>query len=318
MHHNLRITFVLILMSILPILSACTGMTVTPSIQINGLQVPASTQMILPCEACNQATYAAALTQEKFNAEYLAAATAEMARANAQATLNSANATLSAAQTQEQNNTNIIVAQIAATVEVARANAQATLFSAGATQSAALTQDSIRQTQMSDMATTSAQSLLNQQNINQLAASTQTAISDNIATQTQAAAATSQWYADQARQREEQRQGPVAFLWMWCFPIFVLLLAVLILWAIWRWQKLQSAKQHALENSVNKFSPVVDVKHEHDDSLPYLETDILDNRYQVVTPDDQVHQWLDEVKTQLLESDKLDHDKKDENDNPDN
>ena len=48
-------------------------------------------------------------------------------RANAQATLNSANATLSAAQTQAQNNANVIAAQIAATAEIVRANAQATL-----------------------------------------------------------------------------------------------------------------------------------------------------------------------------------------------
>ena len=59
-------------------------------------------------------------------------------RANAQATLNSVNATLSAAQTQEQNNANIIAAQVAATAEIVRANAQATLNSAGSTQSAAL------------------------------------------------------------------------------------------------------------------------------------------------------------------------------------
>ncbi len=311
--------FIFILIFVLLILSSCSGMTVTPSV-LGQQQILLATPalVVISCEACDQATLAAALTQEKFNMENQAAATAEIMRANAQATLNSANATLSASLTQEQNTTNILVAQIAATAEVARANAQATLYSAGSTQSAALTQDSIRQTQMSDMATTSAQSLLNQQNIDQLAARTQTAISDNIATQTQAAAATSQWYVDQTRQREEQRQGPVAFLWMWCFPIFILLLAVLILWAIWRWQKLQSARQHALENPVNKFAPVVVIKHEHDNSVPYLETDILDNRYQVVTPDDEVHQWLDDVKTQLLESDKLDNDKKDENDKPDN
>jgi len=95
----------------------------------------------------DQAILAAAQTQEQNNAEYQAVATAEMVRANAQATLNSANATLRAAQTQEQNNANVIAAQVAATAEFNRANAQATLVAAGATQSAALTQDALRQTQ---------------------------------------------------------------------------------------------------------------------------------------------------------------------------
>ena len=69
-----------------------------------------------PVGTSAQATLAAALTQEKYNADNQAAATAEIMRANAQATLNSA-------------------------------NAQATLVAAGSTQSAALTQDAIRQTQ---------------------------------------------------------------------------------------------------------------------------------------------------------------------------
>ena len=173
-------------------------------------------------------------------------------RANAQATLNSANATLSAAQTQDQNNANVIAAQIAATAEIERANAQATLNSAGSTQSVALTQDAIRQTQMADLATTNAQALVLQQNKNELAAGTQTAIANNIATQTQAAAATSQWYTDQDRQREEQRQGPIAFLWIWCLPIFIVILAGLVLWGFWRWLRIQQANQRILENPVDK------------------------------------------------------------------
>ena len=314
MRRDLQFVFTLIF--VLSLLSSCTGMTVTPSVigqQEMLLATPAL--LALPCEACDQATLAAALTQEKFNTENQAAATAEIVRANAQATLNSANATLSAALTQEQNTTNIIVAQIAATAEVARANAQATLYSAGSTQSAAFTQDSIRQTQMADMATTSAQSLLIQQNNDALAAGTQTAVSNNIATQTQSAAATSQWYADQTRQRDEQREGPIAFLWMWCFPIFILLLAVFVLWGIWRWQKLQQAKQRVLENPVGRLqAPVVNINHRrHDDMLPYVESDVVDNGYQVTTPDDQVQKWVDEVKGKLMDSDK-----KDEDDNADN
>jgi hypothetical protein len=307
MPRELRITTILIF--ILFTLSACDGMTVTPSTIGQEILLGTPAQLILPCEACDQATLAAALTQEKYNADNQAAATAQIVRANAQATLDSANATLSASLTQEQNNTNIIVAQIAATAEVARANAQATLYSAGSTQSAALTQDAIRQTQMADLATTSAQALLIQQNNDQLAASTQTAIANNIATQTQAAAATSQWYVDQARQRDEQRKGPVAFLWIWCFPIFIVLLAVFVLWAIWRWQKLQQTRQRVLENPLGKLqAPAEATPHQHNNSLPYLESDIVDNEYQVTTPDDQVHEWIDEVKSKLLESDKKDED----------
>jgi hypothetical protein len=181
------------------------------------------------------------------------------------------------------------------------------LNSAGFTQSAALTQDAIRQTQLADLATTDAQSLLIQQNMDDLAASTQTAIANNIATQTQAAAATSQWYTDRERQRDEQRQGPIAFLWMWCFPVFIILLAILIVWGFWRWLKIQQANQRILANPIAQLPALTAdaVDHQHRDSLSYLDTDV-DNGYQVTTPDDQVHQWLDEVKDKLRDSDKKD------------
>ena len=71
-------------------------------------------------------------------------------------------------------------------------------MAAGATQNAALTQDAIRQTKFTDLATSTAQALIIQQNQDNLVAGTQTAIANMIATQTQAAA-TSQWYADQQR-----------------------------------------------------------------------------------------------------------------------
>ena len=99
-------------------LSACSTLTQTPS--------PAELLMVTPlqagvlCEACAQATLAAALTQGKNNADYQAAATAEVMRADAQATLNSANETLSVAQTQDQNNANVVAAQIASTAEIER------------------------------------------------------------------------------------------------------------------------------------------------------------------------------------------------------
>jgi len=106
---------------------------------------------------------------------------------------------LSAAQTQQQDSANVIVAQIAAAAEIVRANAQATLVVAGSTQSASLTQDAIRQTQVQE-----------QQNRDEMAAGTQTAVANLIATQTQSAVATSQWYAEQSRQREEQTGSRLA------------------------------------------------------------------------------------------------------------
>jgi hypothetical protein len=315
MHRNLRSVIIYGTFSLLLVLSACDGMTVTPAAGGEGMLLPLSTQMILPCESCDQATLAAALTQEKNNADNQAAATAEIVRANAQATLNSANATLIAAQTQDQNNANIIAAQIAGTAEIVRANAQATLNSAGATQSAAQTQDSIRQTQMAALATTSAESVMLQQNKDALSAGTQTAVVNNIATQTQVAAATSQWYTDQDRQREEQRKGPITLLWMVCIPIFILLLVGFGLWGFWRWQRIQQENQRILEDHVDKLqAPADDVtRHHQDDSSQYLEGNVINNRYHLTTPDDQVGEWVDEVKRKLLRSEE-----KDEDDSTDN
>jgi hypothetical protein len=247
------------------------------------------------------------MTQQQINAANQAAADAEIVRANAQATLNSANGTLSAVQTKQQSDANVVAAQIAATAEIVRANAQATLYSAGSTQSAALTADAIRQTQMVDLATTGAQAILNQQYKDNLAASTQTASANVIATQGQAAAATSQWYVDQGRQRQEQRQGPITFLWVWGLPVFIVLLAGLVLWGFWRQLKIQQANQRILEKSVDRLpAPTIGVSpHHHDSSLPYLEGDVVDSP-------DQVRRWLDEVKSKLLSSNE-----KDEYDNTD-
>ena len=310
MRRDLRFVAIWAMVLALLALAACDGIPVAT--QGDGMLLPIATQTGAPCEACDQATLAVALTQEKNNADNQAAATAEIVRANAQATLNSANATLSAAQTQEQNNANVIAAQIAATAEMERANALATLNSAGSTQSAALTQDAIQQTQMAALVTTTAEAMAIQQNKDELAASTQTAVANNIATQTQAAAATSQWYTDQERQRAEQRQGPIAFLWMWCFPIFVLLFAGLVLWGLWRWLKNRQANQFILENPVDRLpAPTIEVlPHQHDDSTPYVESDVVvDSRYQPTTkPDDQMRRWLDEVKRKLLSRDKEDED----------
>lgn len=284
------------------LLSACLTLTETPS-QAE-LFLDSAAQTGASCVACAQATLAAALTQEK-NYGYDQAATAEIVQANAQATLHSANATLSAVQTQDQNNANAVAAQIAATAEIVRAAAQATINSAGSTQSAALTQDAIRQTQMADMATTSAQSIANQQYFYNLAAATQTAIADNISTQTQAAAATSQWYVDQSRQRNEQREGPITFLWMWCLPVFLMLFGGLVLWGFWRWLKIKQANQRILEKPVDRL-PAEILYHEHDDQ-PYIESDVVDGSYQQPAgPDNQVRGWFDQVKRDLRKNDEKD------------
>ena len=311
MYRNLRMTTFLVLA--LLILVACDTLPSTSStVEMFVLATPALTGA--PCEACDQATLAAALTQQKNSVDNQAAATAEILRANAQATVNSANATLSVALTQDQNNANFIAAQIAATAEIARANAQATVNSAGSTQIAAQTQSQYNLQVTMAAGTQAAEAVIAQQNKNDLAASTQTAVANNIATQTQIAVATSQWYIDQERQREEQRQGPIAFLWMWCLPMFVVLFAGLLLWGFWRWLKIQQTNQRILENPVDRLpAPAAGVSHHHHGgSLPYLDSDIVDDGYQVTKPDD-VEQWLDEVKDQLLASDE-----KDKDDNTDN
>jgi hypothetical protein len=263
--------------------------------------------LVTPVGTSGQATLEAALTLEMNNADNQAVATAEIVRANAQATMNSANATLNAAQTQDQNNSNVIAAQIAATAELARANAQATLISAGSTQSAALTKDAIQQTQVqfslqmtADLATQNALATATQQNSNILAAGTQTAIANNIATQTQVAAATSQWYVDQDRQRKERIQGPLAFLLTWC----------LVLWGFWRWMKIQQNRQRIAGQLIEKPHLLVG-PNEPEDRLPPPASDITNVQYQITKPDKQIRGWLEEIKRKLLDRGK------DNDDNPD-
>jgi hypothetical protein len=246
-----------------------------------------------------QATLAAALTQEKNNADKQAAATAEIIRANAQATLNSANATLSAAQTQQENSADVIAAQIAAAAEIVRANAQATLNSASSTQSAAMTQ-----------AQFNLEMTVVQLNKNEIAAGTQTAVANLIATQTQAAVATSQWYTALSRQREEQRQGPIEFLWTWCLPIFVVLFAGLCLWGFWRWLKIEQNRQRIAGQPIEKLPAPVDPSKPQDGFLP-PESEIINGRYRLTKPDEQMRGWMDEIKRKLLNREK------DNDDNPD-
>ena len=300
---------------LLLVLAACDGVPSVPYTVAGGTPAPLSTETSVTCRACAQATRAIALTQAGNNTENQAAATAEIVRANAQATLNSADATLSAAQTQDQNSANIFAAQIASTAEIERARAQATLVAAGFTQSAALTQDAIRQTQGADQATTGALAVINQQNQDALAAGTQTAVANGVATQARSAVATSQWYADQVRQRSEQRQVPIGFLWTWGLPIFIVVLAGLVLWGVWRWLKVRQANQRILNGLLEQLpAPAPKAADgQHDEASPYIEGEAVDARYQVTEPEDQVHRWLDEVKRKLRSSDR-----KDEDDDADN
>ncbi|MFN8381743.1 MAG: hypothetical protein U0V02_07375 [Anaerolineales bacterium] len=316
MHNYLRTVTLGVI--VLLLLAACEVPPTTTAEQalLLAAATPALAAPDVLCEACAQATLAAAQTQEKNNANNQAAGTAEVVRANAQATLNSANTTLSAAQTQDQNNANVIAAQIAGTAEIVRANAQATLNSAGATQVAAMTQSQYNLQGTSVAGTQSAYALITQQNKDDFAAGTQTAVANNIATQTQIAVATSQWYVDQTRQREEQRQGPIAFLWMWCLPTFIVLLAGFTIWGLWRWLRIQQAnQQRILENPANNppRQPVELENPRH--TLPYLESTVIENASQLTTPDDEVHEWLDDVKNTLLENDEKDEG---DNDNTDN
>jgi nitrogen fixation/metabolism regulation signal transduction histidine kinase len=293
-------------------LTACGPLAATPPPAPNEALVLATSAEITDHPIAAATITAVHITPE--NKADKAAATAKVVRANAQATLDSANATVSAAQTQDQSNANVIAAQIAATAEIVRSEAQATLAAADATRSAALTQDAIQQTQEEynfqvtlAAGTQSVVALMTQQNKNDLAAGTGTSVANNIATQTQAAAATSQWYADQSK---EQRQIPIAFLWMWCLPIFIVLLAGLVLWGVWRWLKIQQANERNPKNPVEKLqAPAAEViYHQQDDALPGSESNAADSRYQLTKPEDPVRRWLDEVKRKLINSDKRDED----------
>lgn len=312
MRRNISTAATCLTLWVLLALAACGPLAATPPPVSNVVLVLAT-----PAEITDQQNAAATMTAADMTGNNQAAATAEIVRANAQATLESANATVGAAQTQDQNNADVVAAQIAATAKVARSEAQATLAAAGSTQSAAQTQDAIQQTQQAynfqiTMAagTQSIVALMTQQNKNDVAASTQTAVANSIATQTQVAVATSQWYADQARQSRAQRQIPIAFLWMWCLPIFIVLLAGLILWGFWRWLRIQQANQRNSEKPVEKLqAPSAEViHHPQDAALPYSESDVVDSRYHLTKPEDPVSGWLEEVKRKLRSSDKRDED----------
>jgi hypothetical protein len=292
------------------LVAACA--TETPSTFGEQIALASPAQTGVPCEACVQATFAAALTQEKNNINNQAAATAEVLRANAQSTLDSANATLSVALTQEQNNADFAAAQMASTAAIEQANAQATLNSAGSTQVAAMTQSQYDLQATLSVSTQVAQAIITQQNKNDLAAGTQTAIANAIVTQTQSALATLEWYSDQDRQREEQRQGSVTFLLMWCLPVFIFLFLGLILWGVWRWLKIQQSNQLILGEAAVKLLPSASeiINRQRYKVLPYVESYVVEQEDQLVEGEDQIPKWMDEVKDKILRSEENEDDDK--------
>ena len=285
MRRNLHIAAILVLGLGLVFLTLASCITAPETPAVTYVFMPLNTPEVINAQA---------------TADDQAVATAEIVRANAQATLDSANATLSAAQAQQQNSADVVAAQNAAAAAIVRANAQATLYSASSTQSAALAQDAIRQTQT-----------VAQENRNEMAASTQTAVANTVATQTQSALATAQWYTNQSNQRQERGRSLIASLWMWCLPIFIMILAVLVLWGFWRWLKIHQDNQPDTEQPVEKLPAPVEPSNPQERFLP-PESDIVDGEYRITKPDDeQMHGWLDEIKRKLLKREK------DNDDNPD-
>jgi hypothetical protein len=309
MQRNLSTLVIIGLILVLSAMASCGTSSETPSEASVGMLLPMASDTNLPsfCTGCAQATLAALQTQEKNGADAQAAATAEIMRANAQATLDAVSSTLSAAQTQEQNKANIITAQLAATAAIVSANAQATLNSARATQNAALTQDAIRQTQVqislqvtAAFATQNAIATLAQQNLIFIADSTQTAVADHIATQTQSAIATNQWYTKQARQRNDQLLNQLSFLWMICLPLILIIIAIILFIFFWRWMKIRETQQLIdLNQEILQSNRPFIIDHE-------LPTNKFVEKYLNPTsnPTDHVDRWMEEVKNTLLNEQK--------------
>ena len=286
---NIRYLAILSTLLMLLILSSCSPLTSPPPAEQVLLVSPVNTDA--RCEACDQATLAAAMAIEKDKLEDQALATAKVVGENAQATLNSVNATLDAAQAQKENDADEIAAQIEATAKLARANAKATLVSAGSTQSAALTQDVIQQTreqynlQISENLATETAIVMGTQN---------SLIANKNATKTQSAVVISDRDTAEANQLQEERQIPITFLWTWCLPSFIVLIACLVLWGFWRWIKLQQA-------------PFVKDQKGNSSTIP--KRGKSKNRMIVTKPDYlQVSRWLDAVKKTLQNREQEDND----------
>lgn len=278
-------------------LTACDATAGTPSASDNLFlasldEQSMSTPLATHCEACDYATLSALQTQEKYYSDAQAAATAAIMQANAQATLNASRATVGAAQTQEQINANIIAAEVAATAAIVRANAQATLIAANSTQMAAQTQDTIRQTQAAGLATAEREATLTQQNKDDIAARTQTAVANHIATQAQSARSTSQWYVEQERQREEERQQPLTFLWLYCPPIFIIVISLIFLAFFWRWMRIRENRQR-LEDMHADAVVIIESNPRPTNHLPM-------RRVPLAKATDHIGRWVNEVRHKLL------------------
>lgn len=211
----------------------------------------------LPCEPCAQATLAAALTQAQSDASHL--------------------------QAQET----------AANANILLAHNLATFSAATATRVAALTQDALQQAQAQlnlqlkvDSATHSAAATATQQMKDEVVAGA-------IATQTQAAVAITQGYADQARQIEAQTQEQSAFLQMWGAPILMVAIAALCLLGFWRWTaQPRSGGQLEVSAAISHLQPP--------DRLPPLAGQAVTHLTPLPKPGGQVRGWMEEVKHKLL------------------
>ena len=235
-----------------------------------------------PCAACDQTTQLAALTQANINANAQkaqasatadilvahavatakagtatqsalqaeadinaialraqAAATADILRAQALATFNAANSTQGAAQTQNSQNASALQAAVAATAALLRAQALATFNAASSTQSSAQTQVQARVQLTAQWATQSAAATATQQWMAVAMAGTATTLARAMIDQTQSAAELAQQAAER---RQEQSQGPILFMWKWGLPIFMVAVAGLGLWGLWRWLRLHTAR----------------------------------------------------------------------------
>ncbi len=175
-----------------------------------------------------------------------AAATADILRVQALATFNAASSTQGAAQTQDRLNASALQAAAAATAEGVRAQALATFNSASSTQSSALTQAAVAQAQAqlhlrlaAQAAKQSAAATGTRQWMGVAVAGTATTLARAMIDQTQSAATLAQQAADR---RQAQNQGPIDFMWKWGLPIFIVAIAGLGLWGLWRWLRLHTAR----------------------------------------------------------------------------
>lgn len=226
------------------------------------------------------ATEGVALTQEKVNTlarQAQAAATADIQRAHTLATVNAAIATQRVAQTQEQFSANLLRAQIAATADMGRDNTLATANALSATSRAAETEAVLQQLrlQLASGATASAATqkahTVVEQRLNTMVIGTATALANLAAFQAANA----------------PPAAPSGGGWVWGLPLFVLSVAVVVLWgtAYWLGHKNRRAEVEAPRISY----------------LPPHSPEVLPADYPLAEPSHrEVQGWLDDVKRKLL------------------